>query len=271
VEVGAVQTDARGTRRLFVSYARKDRETLEPALGRIQRLNVTFWVDRRLEGGQPWWEEILAQIRSCDGILVPISPALLTSEACTSERAYGRKLGKPILPVLIKQVPTHTLPSDLAMLQIVDYTQPGEDAAFELAAALNALRTPPPLPDPLPEPPGVPRSYQYDLADEANKPSLTLDEQLALVARLRGFVTQPDDHDWAVELLKGMQARRDLYKAVDREVSEALELAPKGEEPPFVPAGWYDDPSRRHQLRWFDRDWTSWAADGGVVVDDPLF
>ncbi len=36
------------------------------------------------------------------------------------------------------------------------------------------------------------------------------------------------------------------------------------------PAGWYPDPAGRHRLRWFDRDWTAWAADDGPVVDDPL-
>ena len=49
--------------------------------------------------------------------------------------------------------------------------------------------------------------------------------------------------------------------------------APPIEEPVDggdVPAGWYDDPSGRHQLRYFDEDWTDWAADEGVTVEDPL-
>jgi hypothetical protein len=228
-------------------------------------------VDQRLEGGQSWWDEILDQIRMCDAVLVPISDALLTSEACKSERQYARALGKGILPILIDVVPTHTLPSDLALLQIVDYTTPGAEVAFELAGALHVLPASPPLPDPLPEPPPIPKSYQYDLADLVHSPSLNLDEQLTVVAKLRGFVFQPEDADWALELLRGMQKRRDLFKAVDEQISEALERAPKEEEAPSVPAGWYPDPSGRHQLRWFEKDWTSWAADGEVVVDDPQF
>jgi hypothetical protein len=272
--ISSMQGEARGKRKLFVSYARKDRGTLQPVLDGIERLNFSVWVDRRLEGGQPWWEEILEQIRSCDATLVPISSALLTSEACTSERGYAAALGKPFLPVLISPVPTQMIPRDLAMLQIVDYTTPGVDATFELAGALAGLRPPSPLPDPLPEPPGIPKSYQYDLADKINASSLSLQDQLALVGQLRGFMTQPDDRDWAVELLKGMQTRHDLYTAVDHQIQEALEQAleraQKEDAAPFVPAGWYDDPSGRHQTRWFDRDWTSWVADGGVVVDDPL-
>src|SRR5438105_1357697 len=131
VEASSVQADARGSiRRLFVSYARRDREILQPLLDGIGRLSFSVWVDRRLEGGQAWWEEILAQIRGCDGMLVPISPALLDSEACTSERGYARALRKPIVPVLIEPVSMPMVPSDLAMLQIVDYTRPGADGAF---------------------------------------------------------------------------------------------------------------------------------------------
>lgn len=269
-ETGRIET-RREPRNLFVSYARKDRELLVPILEGIQRLNVTVWMDQRLEGGQSWWDEILDQIRRCDAVLVPISGALLSSEACKSERQYAKALGKSILPIVIQPVPSHSLPSDLALLQIIDYTAPGAQAAFELAGAVNGLRTSPPLPDPLPEPPGIPKSYQYDLSDLVHSPSLSLDEQLALVAQIRGFVTQPDDADWAVELLKALQQRRDLYKAVDQQISETLERLPKEEIRPTAPAGWYEDPSGRHQLRWFDKDWTSWAADDESVVDDPDF
>jgi hypothetical protein len=282
--VTAMEVNIAGaSRRLFVSYARKDREALQSLLDGLERLNVTLWVDQRLRGGRPWWDEILTQIRGCEGMLVPISPSLLNSEACTSERTYGGALGKPILPVLIKAVPMVALPKDLAMLQMVDYTTPGVEAAFDLAAAINVLPATPPLPDPLPDPPDVPKSYQYDLADRVHAPSLSLEEQLGLVAQLRGFIHDPEERDWAVELVKAMQVRRDLYKAVDRDISDALDRMPREEpvtpreepvtpkeEAPFVPAGWYDDPSGRHQLRWFDRDWTPWAADGGVVVEDPL-
>ena len=49
---------------------------------------------------------------------------------------------------------------------------------------------------------------------------------------------------------------------------------PPGEPEPAMdsaaPAGWYDDPSGRHELRYFDGDWTEWAADDGVTVEDPL-
>lgn len=38
-----------------------------------------------------------------------------------------------------------------------------------------------------------------------------------------------------------------------------------------TPAGWYPDPTGRHQNRWFDgNDWTDQVADGQVVASDPV-
>jgi hypothetical protein len=269
-----------GQRHLFVSYAGKDRAAIQPLLDGMSRLNYEVWVDRRLRGGQDWWEEILAQIQACDGLVAPISPSLLASEACTSERKYARDLAKPVLPVMVVQVPKGTIPADLAKLQIVDYTTPGAEAAFEFAGALAGLPTPPPLPNPLPGNPPLPKSYQYELADRINASTLDLNEQLAIVAQLREALKRADDREWGLELLRAMQQRRDLYRATDLEIADILDRVRPEPAPAVVvprranssvPAGWYPDPSQRHQLRWFDGDWTSWAADGEVVVDDPDF
>ena len=38
-----------------------------------------------------------------------------------------------------------------------------------------------------------------------------------------------------------------------------------------TPAGWYPDPTNRHQNRWFDgSDWTDQVADGQAVGVDPV-
>jgi hypothetical protein len=268
------------TRRLFVSYAREDRQAIRPVIDGIERLNYAVWVDGKLAGGKPWWDEILSQIRGCDGLVVPISPALLDSEACKSERDYAAALGKPILPIMI--VTVNALPTDLATLQVVDYTTPGAEAAFELAGALAALPPPAPLPEPLPESPPVPKSYLLDLAARVHAPSLNLEDQLSLVAQLRAALRKPQDRNQGLELLKNLQERRDLYAAVERDIADAIKDVPEvppepgqshdhgHETQPSVPPGWYEDPSGRHEMRWFDGDWTSWAADGGKVVEDPL-
>ena len=41
--------------------------------------------------------------------------------------------------------------------------------------------------------------------------------------------------------------------------------------PPMPPAGWYADPSGRHEYRYWDGTyWTAGVADGGITAADPL-
>jgi hypothetical protein len=198
-------------------------------------------------------------------------------------------VGKPMLPVMIRPVLADLLPPDLAPLQCIDYTQPGPNAAFELAGALYGLPPAGPLPDPLPDPPPVPISYLSGLSDRVRAANLSLDDQLAVVARLRTAMERPREREAAVNLLQAMRQRTDLYHTPALEIERLLEGQPPPSTPvetprvetpreerrrepaSEVPAGWYPDPSGRHELRWFDGDWTAWASDRGTVIDDPDF
>jgi hypothetical protein len=281
-----------GTRvvHLFCSYAREDRESVKALLEGVSHLRHQVWIDERLSGGQAWWDEILAQIQGCDAMLIAISPALLDSQASALERQYGKRLNKPLVPVTIRPVMSELLSPDLAPLQFIDYTTPGPQAAFSLAAALYALPPAPPLPDPLPTPPSVPISYMSGLSDRVRAPSLTLDEQLAVVARLRTAVERARERPAALELLHALNQRTDLYHATAVEIATLIQdqvpvqdpqpttvvAEPRREEDDRaphadVPPGWYPDPSGRYELRWFEGDWTSWASDRGTVIDDPEF
>jgi len=119
------------------------------------------------------------------------------------------------------------------------------------------------------------------------------------VARLRTATERPREREAAVNLLQAMRQRTDLYHAPALEIERLLKgqpapsspvetprvetprvETPKVETPreerrrapaSDVPPGWYPDPSGRHELRWFDDDWTAWASDRGTVVDDPDF
>jgi hypothetical protein len=46
--------------------------------------------------------------------------------------------------------------------------------------------------------------------------------------------------------------------------------APPSAPAVVTPPGWYPDPYGRHQQRWFEGSWTSWVADAGVTVADPV-
>lgn len=289
------QARSRARLRLFLSYARDNKEAMRPVVEGLETLHHEIWIDKKLDGGQAWWEEILMQIRGCDAMIVAVSPALLESEAATRERGYARQLGKPLLPVLIAPLLTDLLPSDLAPLQLIDYTNIGPMTGFQLAGSLTALPPTPPLPNPLPTPPLVPVSYLTGVADRLREPSMSLEAQLELVGILRLALGRPREREAAAELIQALRQRRDVYYATWQELDKltpgeshhppgrppasgpsapaaqgeaAAPVSPRGAA---VPPGWYPDPSGRHQLRWFDNDWTRYASDYGAVVEDQQF
>jgi TIR domain/Interferon-induced transmembrane protein len=205
-------------RRLFISYAREDQKALEEIRAGIMALHHEAWVDSNLEGGQSWWDVILEQIRTCDAMILVVSPSLIDSEAARRERSYARALQKQIIPLVVTPVRSDLLPPDIATLQFIDYTKQTPLTGAMLANVLYSLPTQRPLPDPLPEPPAVPVSYLGDLADMLRRPSLSVDEQLSIAARLAASLERTREHDAALELLLVLEERHDLFHITAREV-----------------------------------------------------
>ena len=130
----------------FVSYARQDRETVASLKADLERLGREVWIDDKLRGGQEWWDEILAAIRSCEVFVWTVSPTSVKSTACKAELSYTFALGRPVLPIMIKPVAIGLTPERIANSQIVDYTTRGADQAIKLAGDLQAVQAPPRAP-----------------------------------------------------------------------------------------------------------------------------
>jgi len=208
---------------VFVSYTREDEKRVAKLLEGLERIGYRVWYDHDLSGGQAWWETILDQIRGCDALLLAVSPAQLESQACRSEVNYARKLGKSVLPVLIQEVRVERLPAELAMLQLVDYTGRSENEAFEMMAALRKLSPPGPLPDPLPASPSIPMSYVNQLADLVDATGLTLEQQWSVVGQLKAALDDPEDRDTALNLLRRLRKRQDIYQGPANEIRSILD------------------------------------------------
>ncbi len=192
---------------LFISYARPDRVRAESLTLRLRQAGITVWLDSDLVGGQAWWDRILDQLRACDAVVAAVSRASIKSQACRSEREYAAMLGKPILPLTLEAMNSEMLPADIARIQAIDYSQPSEATAFELIGAILALPKAGGLPDPLPETPPVPTSPFGTLVDRLAEPTLSMDDQLAIIGRLEaalGPAADPHDRPTALELLRQM-------------------------------------------------------------------
>jgi hypothetical protein len=215
------------------------------------------------------------------------------SEACGFERQWAKALGKPILPVAVEAVSPSGLPSELSTLQIVDYQRRDEDSAFALSGALAQLDPAPPLPEPMPVPPPPPLSYLNSLTDRVAQPVLTQDQQWEIASKLGSGLrsADPEEVDTAREILERFHRRNDLYANIDRMLADMQQGVLRGsvgtarfsgtghvdtgsnepgESSGTHEPGWYADPTRKHEWRWFEGDWTHHVSDRGHRSIDPL-
>jgi hypothetical protein len=207
---------------IFISYASKNRATVNKLAEDLADIGHSVWFDKQLSGAQHWWNEILAKILDCDLFIFALTPESLDSNPCRLEYQYAYQLGKRILPVLLSEVNTRLVPPELGAIQFVDYRADDKKAALALNRALNLLPPPQPLPDSLPTPPAIPFSPLAEISVQLDAPALDADQQRLLVSKLSEFLRNPDTADDARTLLYRLRRRADLLASVDREIERSL-------------------------------------------------
>lgn len=214
--------------RIFVSYTREFEEEVRALGDDLEQLGHEFWLDRKLSGGQDWWDSILGQIRECDVFLLALGPNTLDSTACQRELRYARELGKPVLPVIVGAgVSASLLPGELSRIHLIDYQAQDRQAVISLSRALADLPAPSGLPDPLPEPPPVPLSYLGTLAERVDAlDGADASEQSRLLLELKAAMREPDTAQDARTLLLKLRRRRDLLASIADEIDELLDAGP---------------------------------------------
>lgn len=130
---------------LFVSYSRKDIETVTRLVDRLKDRGRDVWVD--LEGIPPvgdWLEEIRTAIARADACLFILSPSFANSTECRREVEYAVSLGKRLIPILIEDVHSegaaHTVHPELARLNwiLMRTVDDWDEAAAMLQAGIDA-------------------------------------------------------------------------------------------------------------------------------------
>ncbi|MGB7510620.1 MAG: toll/interleukin-1 receptor domain-containing protein [Pelodictyon phaeoclathratiforme] len=145
-------------KKIFLSYSSKAKNSIEKLLKDLSKpKDYELWVDKKLSGGEQWWDEILNRIRACDIFVLALSEESCDSVACKQEYLYARSLGKHILPIFVgDNVRLNLLPPELITIQYINYCNPDTDDAIDLITSINSFPPSKPLPDPLPEAPKVP-------------------------------------------------------------------------------------------------------------------
>ncbi len=96
---------------VFISYSHKDedwKDRLRPHLGVLERADrITIWDDRRIGGGEEWYEEIREAMDLAAVAVCLISADFLSSKFCTEEEVpylltRRERHGMILIPVLLR-------------------------------------------------------------------------------------------------------------------------------------------------------------------------
>lgn len=219
-------------KRVFVSYSRQNLDTVARLVQDLKAVGVDIWHDQALTGGQPWWDNILANLRTCDIFIFALSMESLKSEACRSELNYVMQLGKPILPVLVSDgVSLNLLSHPLNEIQIADCRSGDKESIFALVRSIMLAPAPPPLPDPLPDAPRVPVSYLSNLNERIEAcGTLTSQEQRDLLDELEEGLRDGRSRAEIRDLLLKLKRRDELLAKIAKKIDAALESLNEADE-----------------------------------------
>ncbi|MEM9041290.1 MAG: toll/interleukin-1 receptor domain-containing protein [Actinomycetota bacterium] len=93
--------------KVFVSYAREDTEFRNEVVAALAEQGVDSWVDEDVESIPPaakWMGEIHHGIENTDALVAVVSPDSARSDVCGDEVRHADQLGKPIVPIVRRDV-----------------------------------------------------------------------------------------------------------------------------------------------------------------------
>lgn len=114
--------------RIFISYARVDKDFVLRFAKDLRAAGAAIWVDQLdIPPGAPWDSAVEAALKDCPVFLIVLSPRSVASQNVLDEVHFALGKAKKILPVMYEAC---ELPMRLARLQYIDFTSLGYDACL---------------------------------------------------------------------------------------------------------------------------------------------
>ncbi len=108
---------------VFLSYADEDREIMKRVRNSLRRESITVWTNTTdIQTGEDFGEAINRGIEQADNIVYLLSPESINSTYCQQELELAASLNKRIIPLLVGNIESIELPSQLQGLQYIDLT-----------------------------------------------------------------------------------------------------------------------------------------------------
>lgn len=92
------------TRRVFLSYARRDQELAKEIAEVLNEQGLRFWHEKQLDVGADWEKEISRALKTSDSMIAILNPHSFSSSWVRTELEYAlfnEKYKNRLLPVLI--------------------------------------------------------------------------------------------------------------------------------------------------------------------------
>ncbi len=120
----------------FLSYARADATIALGFADELIAAGVALWVDQYdIRPSQHWDRAVETAVRSCQGLVVILSPRSAASANVADEVSVAIEAGKDVIPVMIE---TCTLPLRMTRMQFIDATTDRNVALKRCLAAINS-------------------------------------------------------------------------------------------------------------------------------------
>jgi TolB-like protein/Tfp pilus assembly protein PilF len=125
-----------GSGHIFISYARADRERVQPIVAALEARGRRVWWDSHLAGGSAYAREIEAALRAADAIVVVWSKASVRSDWVRDEASVGLELSR-LVPISFDDAPA---PLGFGQFHTISLSRwNGSPAAAEIDQLVRAI------------------------------------------------------------------------------------------------------------------------------------
>jgi hypothetical protein len=92
---------------VFISYSRRDSETVEEIVAELEKAGIQSWIDREaIVPGKQWRKQIVEGIDTADAFILHLSPDAGASRNVLKELDLAEEALQPfVLPVMLKEMP----------------------------------------------------------------------------------------------------------------------------------------------------------------------
>lgn len=129
---------------IFMSYRSTEEDFALKLVRDLRKRGFPIWMDQ-LEGIKPgdnWVQALQDGLNAAYGLIAALSPDYTKSSYCRKELQRMSSLGRPIIPVLIADLPKEDHPLEIQSTQWVDFREWQDEAVYndmldKLAAAIQ--------------------------------------------------------------------------------------------------------------------------------------